>query len=138
MNQLRTLFASRAFRIGAVVVLVLLVLWYFRRDIQRFTATDFGDFDGAQPNEERKRYLEALARRVHEAIYGFTTWTFRAELLAEVNQLNHEELRYLARFYEDALTRGEESLYEDVTDEMLPNTNEDEALAATLNQLGLF
>ena len=134
MPVITNILKNKWFWIGLIVVIMLWVLWRNWDKIKSRFGRVRGDFQPEPITTKRKGDLESLAKSAYDSIYNALGDT--GDTLAQVNALNDTELDYLARYYEDAITRGN-SLHEDVDNEFMPWDDVDESLMGKLNRLGL-
>ena len=128
--------------VGAIILIVVTKkIW---NKVSDSFQADFGEYDDPALQPERKDELEELARDTHTKIYevefgiGSLGWGGSAlgeEDLIALDELTDRELKYVAKFYKRALTRGV-SLYKDIHREWLPFTDMDEIVMVRLAQIG--
>lgn len=119
--------------LGAIIlILIIRKNW---RYIRAWFSPSKGDFTGAPINPERKAWLESRAEELHKYLsqWGFTSDT--DSVLKEIQNVNDDELLYLAKYYKSALTRGN-SLYVDIDNKWMPFYGSDEKLLARLSKIG--
>lgn len=123
----------------AVLVTAILVLKHWTKITGWFGRTfgrDFGDYGNAAISAERQNELKTLARQAYNVIYGVDLTGSWQEVYTKMLALNDAELRFTARHYEQAITRGN-SLSDDIDNELKPFTDLDEQLITRLRTLNL-
>lgn len=147
LTILKKALSSRWFWYAVAAILVLLLLRKYWPRIKGYFARDFGNYTegflppgstgtgpapaGNDPVSARQEELRAIARSTYEAIQGAG---FQTEAIEALSLLNDTELRYVAEFYRDALTRGT-SLSEDIDNEWMWDTDVDDTVIARLRTL---
>ena len=123
----------------AVLVAGILVLKHWTKItgwLGRTFGRDFGDYGNAPISDERQNELKTLARQAYNVIYGIDLTGSWQEVYIKLLALNDAELRFTARHYEQAITRGN-SLSHDIDGELKPFTDLDEQLISRLHVLNL-
>ena len=124
--------------LGAVILLVIVNRKWdkFMTKTRGRLGRQEGDWQPASITEGRKVTIESMAKDLQRSLDNFWEWESSSEIEALL-ALNDNELEYAARYFEDVLTRGEQSMYEAVEEERLFGTNSDDQLEARLMALGL-
>jgi hypothetical protein len=127
------LFKSKWFWIGLVLVIVAFLIWRNWDKIKSRFGRVRGDFQAGGISDQRKGELEKLAEELHRE-----NTDNKGDFVAtcKLKNLNDTEIDYVARYYEDAITRGS-SLYEHTDDRWGAMTDCDEDLMSILSRLGL-
>ena len=130
---LLNLVKNKWFWIGLAALIVIFYLWRNWDKIKSRLGRVRGDFQPSGISEKRQGELEKLAEELH----GENTDN-KGDFIAtcKIIKLNDSEIDYVARYYEDAITRGT-SLHEDTDDRWGAFTDCDEDLMSILSRLGL-
>lgn len=132
LTILKKVFTSRiTWVLIAILVLVILVRANWD-NLTGWTQRTYGNFGEPAITPARKSELEEMARDTYAEIDGLTT---SADFLDPLTALNDLELRYVAQFYNDAITRGTK-LSDDIDAEWIMG-DDDEKLVARLRQMNL-
>lgn len=91
-----------------------------------------GDFDEPVTDED-KTHLRKLAGELNSEIYGSTNIGVSG-ILEKINDLNDSDFKYLCEYYSRYF---ENSINDDVDNEMLPWTSEDENFLSRFQGMGL-
>lgn len=138
---MKNILTNKTFWYGLGGLILLFILYKNWAKIKQLFGKDYGTYSqgggGYAPAgipDGRKAEIEALAQELYDKIYGVTTFTDKETSFIKANALNDTELKYLAQYYKNALTRSD-SLYHDVDSEFMPFTDEDEKLMSRLSAL---
>lgn len=125
--------------LGGIILFIII-----RRKWGKFTekassrlGAQYGDWQEGTISEARKSQVEGLAEELYDALASWYEWEAESELM-QINALNDNELEYAARHYEEHLTNGKQSMYDDIDEEWLPATDMDEKVMTRLKRLGLM
>lgn len=122
-----------------VVVLIILLL-VLRRNwsrIKNLFQRDFGDYGDYKIDKEAKTRLQELAENLYSQIYSNFSVGIdkRSKYMTDAMALTDTELKWLARYYRTALTKGT-CLFKDIDEEWMPVDSVDEELMARLAKIG--
>lgn len=123
-----------------IIVASIVILLIFRRNWSRIKSTfqrDFGNYGDYKINEEDEARLRELAENLYQQINSSFSLGIdkRAKYMTDAMALTDTELKYLARYYRTALTKGT-CLYKEIDDEWMPIDSVDEDLMARLAKIG--
>jgi len=96
-----------------------------------------GDWQEGSITTGRKKELEKYAQDVYDVLACWDCASGGEKQLQKLAYLNDNELEYVARYYENYVGDGGETLYHDIDDEWLAGTDVDDNLLTRLNKLGL-
>ncbi len=92
-----------------------------------------GDNVYAPISDLRQGELEKLASDLYKAIYSW--WDTATDSLGAIKDLNDSEFLYIVEYYERFLS--ENKMYYDIDWEVLPETENDDAVLARLKEMNL-
>jgi hypothetical protein len=123
-----------------IIVASIIILLIVRRNWSKITSIfqrDFGDYGDYKINENDEARLKELAENLYQQIYSNFSISIdkRAKYMTDALALTDTELKWLARYYRTALTKGT-CLFKDVDEEWLPIDSVDEDLMARLAKIG--
>jgi len=128
--------SDKRFWIGVAILIALLLAKKYWNKLAGSFQADYGDYDDGALQEARKNELEGLANELYTAMHDISFGSaLDDDHLLQLDQLTDRELKYVARFYKRAITRGV-SLYQDINNEWMPFTDLDEMIMARLAQIG--
>lgn len=125
----------------AIAVVVLVIFFVLRRNWNKLKGTfakDYGDYSDGTPGQlspARKAYLEQLAKNLKTAMEATFPGSDRENYMSQATALPDGELKYLANYFKNALTR-DESLYYWVDWEIMPGSSADDELCTRLAAIG--
>lgn len=124
----------------AGIILAIIIFIIIRRNIYKLKGK-FAPRDinlEKEPSDERKTYLEGLARRLYTDIYDTPFFTGHdGGLYKEADALSDTELLYLSRFYKRYLTLGT-SLKSDIDSQWYPFAGGVTELLTHLQKIGEY
>lgn len=129
---LKKVFTSRITWVLIAILVVVILIRANWDNLTGWTQRTYGNFGEPAITPTRKSELEDMARNTYAEIDGLTT---SADFLDPLAALNDLELRYVAQFYADAITRGTK-LSDDIDAEWIMG-DDDEKLVARLRQMNL-
>jgi len=97
----------------------------------------YGDWQEGTITSGRKKELEKYAQDVYDVLACWYCVVGGQEQISKIAYLNDNELEYTARYYEQFVSDKGQSLYDDVDEEWLPDTDVDDHLLTRLSKLGL-
>lgn len=121
--------------IGSIIILLIV-----RRNWSKITSVfqrDFGDYGDYKIDKEAKTRLQELAENLYSQIYSNFSVGIdkRSKYMTDAMALTDTELKWLARYYRTALTKGT-CLFKDIDEEWMPVDSVDEELMARLAKIG--
>lgn len=87
-------------------------------------------------SESTKSDLEQLARDLYNRIDGADGWFSSDEPFRKTYYLTDQELLYVSQYYNKAVRRGKSTLYKDIDDEWMPDTDIDTKILSRLSEIG--
>ncbi len=126
---------NKWFWIGLATLIVLLIIRANWQYLKAKFARSFGDFTGEKISDSRQAVLNGFADNLHQSIHTSVAWGDTVDALNNISGVNDDELRYIARYYKRALSRGT-SLYTDLNNEWMPLTDIDEQILTRLSKIG--
>lgn len=122
------------------IILAIIIFIIVRRNIYKLKGK-FAPRDinlEKEPTDERKSYLEGLARRLYKDIYDTSFLTGHdGDLYKEADGLSDSELLYMSRFYKRYLTLGN-SLDSDIQSQWYPFAGGVTELQSHLHKIGEY
>ena len=145
MKNIQNILTNRTFWFGLGGLLLVYIIYRNWASIKQLFGKDYGVYGGSSTDgstsytstdipQQRQAQLKDLAQELYDKIYGVTTFTDKETSFVKANALNDTELKFLAQYYKNALTRSD-SLYHDVDSEFMPFSSEDETLLSRLSAL---